>query len=79
MSIFDRIDTLRQQEGLSFNEFEKRCGLARQTVEKWRLRCAPSASALTKISLHFGISVDYLLGLSDNPHPCTCCITQSED
>jgi len=79
MSIFEKIDELRKKENLSFNALEKRCGLARQTIEKWKFRIAPSASALVKLARYFNVTTDYLLGLSDNPTSCKFCTNDYND
>jgi len=69
MTIYERIDMLRQEKGLSLNALEKQSGLTRQTIEKWQNRCKPSVDAIAKIAKYFGVSTDYLIGLTDNPKP----------
>jgi len=69
MTIYERIDMLRQEKGLSLNALEKQSGLSRQTIEKWQNRCNPSVDSVAKIAKYFGVSTDYLIGLTDNPKP----------
>ena len=69
MTTYERIDKLRQKEGLSFNALEKRSGLTRQTIEKWQTYCKPSSDAIVKLAKYFHVSTDYLLCLTDNPKP----------
>ena len=45
-------------------------GVTRQTITNWQMRDAsPDIIKLTSIARHFGVSTDYLLGLSDTKSP----------
>ena len=69
MTIYERIDILRSNENISINELEKRCGLTRQTIEKWKTRCNPSADSIEKLAKYFDVSTDYLLGVNEQKKP----------
>ena len=48
---------------------DREIGLTRGSITNWRLgKAKPSADALTKIADYFHVSVDYLLGRTDNPN-----------
>lgn len=68
MSIVEKIVTLCNDNGVTKTALEKACGLSQNSINKW-LHSKPSADALTKIADYFNVSVDYLLGRTDDPHP----------
>ena len=48
---------------------DREIGLTRGSITNWRLgKAKPSADALSKIADYFHVSVDYLLGRTDNPN-----------
>ena len=59
-----RLETLRGEK--TQKEFSALCGIPLNTYTNWvRGICEPSASALVKLCTTFGVSSDWLLGLSD--------------
>lgn len=62
-----RSDRLRQLQGKrSQQEFAEYLGINQSQLQKYlNGRVDPSAAILAKIALRMGVSVDYLLGLSD--------------
>lgn len=65
-----RILELMQNEGLTAHQLEVRAGLSNASVQAWRNgRNKPSLDAISKLSDYFGVSVDYLLGKTDDPTP----------
>lgn len=61
-----RLRELRKNAGLSQKEFAKRFGAAQNTVSQWETGARSiDDETLCKLSAYFGVSVDYLLGLSD--------------
>lgn len=67
MNIGDQIQHLRKREHLSQGEFANLLYVSRQTVSNWETgKSCPDLETLIRISDHFGISVDALLG-HDSP------------
>lgn len=61
-----RLRDLRKDAGLSQKEFAKLFGAAQNTVSQWETGSRSiDDETLCKLSAYFGVSVDYLLGLSD--------------
>lgn len=64
----DRLIKLRQARGWTKKEFSARIGKTQQTVGKWENGSnAPTFKDLVKLVGLFGVTSDYLLGLSDSP------------
>lgn len=62
-----RLKELRIEAGLSQKEFAKAIGAAQNTVSQWETGTRRlDDQTICKISLFFGCSADYLLGLSDS-------------
>lgn len=63
-----RIKQLREDKGLTQEELAKALGIARPTLASWEIgRREPDFETTTKIADFFGVSVDYLLGRTDDP------------
>lgn len=61
-----RLRDLRKDAGLSQKEFAKLFGAAQNTVSQWETGSRSiDGETLCKLSEYFDVSVDYLLGLSD--------------
>lgn len=62
---------LRILRGLSSQtKTAKVFGIAQQTYAGWETdKRKPSITELSGIAVHFGVSCDWLLGLTDDPHP----------
>ncbi len=61
-----RIKLLRQSNGWSQANLAKHMGLSQQSVAKWEAgQSTPTPDALAKLARLFGITTDYLLGVSD--------------
>ena len=64
----DRLTKLRQARGWTKKEFSVQIGKTQQTVGKWENGTnAPTFKDLVKLVELFGVTSDYLLGLSDSP------------
>ena len=64
----DRLTKLRQARGWTKKEFSAQVGKTQQTVGKWENGTnAPTFKDLVKLVELFGVTSDYLLGLSDSP------------
>lgn len=63
-----RILQLRQENGLTQLELAEKTNLERKSIIRYENgQSVPSGRALTALARFFGVSADYLLGLSDIP------------
>jgi transcriptional regulator with XRE-family HTH domain len=69
MSMFlDRFNNLVKLKGITINQALIDIGLNTSSFVNWKQRgTVPSGETLIKIADYFKVSVDYLLGQSDNP------------
>ena len=64
----DRFVQLLENNNISSYKLTKDTGLDNGLISKWKNGSStPSAENLTKLADYFGVSVDYLLGRTDNP------------
>lgn len=64
-----RLRAVRQQLNLSQHELSRLCGLNINQISRYELKMTePSATVLVKIARVLNISIDYLTGLTDEPH-----------
>ena len=64
----ERLKSLRQQRGLTQKALSVDLFVSQQTVAKWELgTSSPNPEMLASIARYFGVSSEYLLGLSDEP------------
>ena len=70
MSFSERLKELRIKTGISQSKLAERVGVTTQTVSLWErgLRY-PNDTALSKLSDHFNVHVEYLTGESDDDTP----------
>ena len=62
----ERIKLLRKQQGLTLEQFGVEIGVTKQTTSRWETGLRqPSLEMLARIAEFYGVSTDYLLGLSD--------------
>lgn len=61
-----RLRELVEQNGITFESLADAIGTTRQTVGNWQTgKTVPDAISLRKIAGFFGVTTDYLLGLTD--------------
>lgn len=61
-----RLRELVEQQGITFESLADAVGTTRQTVGNWQTgKTIPDAISLRKIAGFFGVTTDYLLGLTD--------------
>lgn len=62
-TIFRNIKALCGARGISVNELERKCGLAKGTVARWRLnaRRPPRVNSLAVVAYFLGTSMDELV------------------
>lgn len=64
---YDRVRELAKSKGLSLNDVEEKIGLKKNALYAWN-RNTPSGDNLSKVADYFNVSVDYLLGRTDDRH-----------
>lgn len=63
-SFGNRLKELRLEKGIGQIQLAKEIGVGKSIISQWELnRCEPTLSNLIKLSLYFGVSIDYLAGL----------------
>ncbi len=68
MSVYERIEMLRKEKGLSQGKLEKELGFSNGSISKWK-KSAPTTERLQKVAEYFGVSVSYLLGTKEQARP----------
>lgn len=69
MDLSDRLKTLRKSKGWTQEELAARTGVTRDTIAGYESkikRRQPNPDMLIRFAQTFGVTVDYLLGLTDN-------------
>lgn len=64
----ERLKELRTSQGLSQRLLAEKAGIGRMSVQCYELESRrPTADAVITLANYFGVSTDYLLGLTNNP------------
>lgn len=64
----ERLKLLRAQRNVSQAQLAKKLNISQSAVAGWEiLKAEPGHATLTKVADIFGVSLDYLLGRTDNP------------
>lgn len=66
---FDRLKALCDERGVSAYKACTDVGLNRAAVAKWKNGSIPNGQTLAKLADYFGVTVDYLLGESNEKAP----------
>ena len=62
---FERFNELSKNENTSVNAVAKKLGISSGSVTAWKGGTEPSISAIIKIAKYFKVSIDYLIGLTN--------------
>lgn len=66
----ERLARLREDKDMNQKELAEALGVTRGAVSMWEIgQRTPDSSTLQKIASFFNVSIDYLLGLTDDPTP----------
>ena len=60
MSVYERVEQLRKERGLSQRELEQKCGFSNGSISKWK-KHEPTTARLEKVADLFGVSLEYLM------------------
>ena len=64
----ERLRQTRIESGMSQKQLSEKLFVSQQSVAKWEMdKSTPNPDMLSKLSEIFGVSVDYLLGNTDEP------------
>ena len=67
--LIERLRETRELKGFSQRELARLCGLGENQIHRYETgKSDPSATHLKLIADKLGVSTDYLLGLSNEPH-----------
>lgn len=64
--LLQRVSELCKKNKLSYNALERATGLTINSICKWG-NSTPSGDKILKVAQYFSVSIDYLLGNTDNP------------
>ncbi|NKN31309.1 helix-turn-helix domain-containing protein [Weissella cibaria] len=67
MTTFERIKEISKQRGLNLKKTATEAGLSENAIYKWKTQ-TPQSNALQAVAEVLGVSVDYLLGNTDEMH-----------
>lgn len=65
--LISSIETLCKQKSISVKSALEECGLKRVVVDNMKKGSVPSVDKIYTLANFFGVSVDYLLGRTDEP------------
>lgn len=75
-----RLKQLREKESISQKKLGEILNMSQQAIAKWETGAAsPDPVMLIKIADYFGVSIDYLVGRTDNPNITNDVIVESAD
>lgn len=63
--LYTRIKELCENRGISMTKLSEDLGIAASLIRKWKTTTSPSVDKVKMIAEYFGVSADYLIGLSD--------------
>ena len=78
MTLFERIKETAKERGISLTALSVESGLGEKTIYKWKDK-EPSASRIKAVADTLGVSVDYLLGNTDEMHPADMHSNKKDD
>lgn len=66
-TLYLRIKLLCESNGVSLMKLQSDLGFSASTIKTWKNNITPSADKVLKIAQYFGVTTDYLLGITDVP------------
>lgn len=70
MTPLERIKQISKKRGFSLTQVNDKANLGKNTIYSWKTK-EPSINNLKAVADVLNVSVDYLLGNTDNPEPST--------
>lgn len=68
MNTFDRLKALCDGQKISIVELEEKLGFGRNSLYGWKKK-TPNGANLEKVADYFNVSIDYLLGRTEDKEP----------
>ena len=78
MNTFERIKEISKERGLNLKKTAIEAGLSENAIYKWKTQ-TPQSNALQAVADVLGVSVDYLLGNTDDMHANKKVTTSGDD
>ena len=69
MNFIDRVTNLRKEKGVTEKQVLIDCGLSKNSFGNWKKGMTPAPAAQKILANYFGVTVDYLMGKTNNPIP----------
>lgn len=60
MSIYDRVQSLIKERGLTVKQLERECDLANATIRRWETQ-TPNIESVRRVAQRLNVSIDYLV------------------
>ena len=76
--VYDRVRHLCEKHNVSISRVENSVGFGNSTISKWE-SSSPSVEKLRKVADYFDVSVDYLMGRSDDETPVSYLLSNDKD
>ena len=71
MTFYERLTELRREKGLTQKQIVDELNLGKNSFGEWKKGTIPVRSTQQLLAKYFGVSVDYLMGKTNNPIPNT--------
>lgn len=71
MTFYERLTELRREKGVTQKQIQKELELGKNSFGDWKKGIIPIRSTQQLLAKYFGVSVDYLMGKTNNPIPNT--------
>lgn len=78
MTVFERIKKLANNQGKGVSKVALELGFSENLFYRWK-NSEPKARDLEKVADYFDVSVDYLLGRTDDPHFNPATVDEEDD
>ncbi|MDT2490794.1 helix-turn-helix transcriptional regulator [Enterococcus avium] len=78
MTVFERIKKLANNQGKGVSKVALELGFSENLFYRWK-NSEPKARDLEKVADYFDVSVDYLLGRTDDPHFNPATVNDEDD
>lgn len=78
MNVYERIKMLCSKKRMSVAELERKLNLSNGSISKWA-KSKPNSDQISRIAEFFDVSVDYLLGRTNNPKTADNFVDESEE
>ena len=69
MTFYERLTELRREKGVTQKQIQEELDLGKNSFGDWKKDIIPIRSTQQLLAKYFGVSVDYLMGNTDNPIP----------